>query len=268
MRLEGKVAVITGAGSEVGRDTALKYARLGAKVLVSDLSGDRGKHTVQEICSLGLDAEFIQTEVRLCKDAQNEISRSVRQFDTLVMMFGYTRRDSFSKTIAFESSDYDRVVRINEESVLHGVLSAGYRMHDLESIGVILNAAAVCRFLASRGTFGYYAKKGAIKLRLEAAALELAPYLNPVMVPVMTPVMAPAITQTEVVPTIQLPSLHIPTQQPNPQANPQHLMLDQVLTHAQMQARHQIPKTSLGTPPFLERNPAKIEKGGENTHTF
>ncbi len=253
MKMNGKVLFITGAGSGLGRDTALEFAKAGAKIFITDLAADCGQHTVKEIRALGLDAEFVQTELRTCAKAQAEINQAVKQFGCLVLMCNNSKTDTFGPephlpSVHFELSDYDRMVRINEEGLFHGVLSAGYRMHDLNSSGAVINAAAVCLLMASRGMFGYFAKKGAVKLRIQAAKLELAPYL--------TPAVTPVVTQAKVTPTIQ-----VPTQPPTQQ----HLMLDEVLTHAQMQVRHQIPKTSLGTPLFRANTSAEIQKGGGNT---
>ncbi len=257
MKMNGKVMVITGAGSGIGRDTALEFAKAGAKVFITDLAGDRAQYTVKEIRTLGLDVEFFQTEFRPCPKTQAEISRAVMQFGSLVLMCNNSKMEVFGPdplkpSVNFELSDYDRMVRINEEGLFHGVLSAGHRMQDLNSPSTVINAAAVCLAMASRGMFGYFAKKGAVKLRIQAAALELAPYMTP-SVPMVIP-------QTEVTPSIQTPTLYVPTQQPS-----QYFMMDEVLTHAQMQARHQNPKTSLGTPSFRINTSTEIQKGGDNT---
>lgn len=259
MKLNGKVVVITGAGSGIGRDTALEFAKAGAKVFITDLCGDRGQYTVKEIRTLGLDAEFFQTEFRPCTKTQAEIHRAVKQFGSLVLMCNNSKMEAFGPdplqpSVNFELSDYDRMVRINEEGLFHGVLSAGYRMQDLNSLGAVINAAAVCLAMASRGMFGYFAKKGAVKLRIQAAALELAAYL--------TPAIPSVIPQAEVIPTI--PTIYLPTQHPIQQPIQQHFMQDEVLTHAQMQARHQIPKTSLGTLSFRANKVTEIQKGGDN----
>jgi len=63
MRLEDKVAIITGAGSGIGRATAILFSKEGAKVVVADLSEEGGKETVKEIKNQGGEAIFVKTDV-------------------------------------------------------------------------------------------------------------------------------------------------------------------------------------------------------------
>ena len=63
MRLEGKSAIITGAGSGIGREAALLFAREGARVVVADVAGPRGPETVDLVRAAGGDAFFVETDV-------------------------------------------------------------------------------------------------------------------------------------------------------------------------------------------------------------
>ncbi|MBA7698059.1 7-alpha-hydroxysteroid dehydrogenase [subsurface metagenome] len=83
MRLEGKVAIITGASSGIGRETALLFAREGAKVVVSDYVPEAGEETVRQIKESGGEAIFIKTDVSKASDAERMVKRTIAEYGKL-----------------------------------------------------------------------------------------------------------------------------------------------------------------------------------------
>ncbi|MFP6566746.1 MAG: glucose 1-dehydrogenase [Dehalococcoidia bacterium] len=115
MRLESKVALITGGGSGIGRACAEMFAREGAKVAVSDISLERAQATTQFVTSHGGDAIAISGDVSLGDDAQNMVSATVEKFgklDVLVNSAGVSARNAMPKGSSPEEV-WDKVIDVN-----------------------------------------------------------------------------------------------------------------------------------------------------------
>src|SRR4051812_14446502 len=87
MRLEGKVALITGAGSGIGRATAELFAKEGARVSIVDLSPDSGAQTVDAIRADGGEATFVQADVSSAEDVATMIDSMVQAWGRLDILF-------------------------------------------------------------------------------------------------------------------------------------------------------------------------------------
>ena len=115
MRLESKVALITGGGSGIGRACAEMFAREGAKVAVSDISLERAQATTQFVTSHGGDAIAISGDVSAGDDAQNMVSATVEKFgklDVLVNSAGVSARNAMPKGSSPEEV-WDKVIDVN-----------------------------------------------------------------------------------------------------------------------------------------------------------
>lgn len=176
MKLEGKVAVITGAGSGIGRATALKFVHEGARVVVAEYNDEGGRETVRLCEEAGGTALFVHTNVAEFEQVEAAVDRAAEEYGTLDVMFNNAGTGHFAPLLEHDPKDYDRVVRVNQYGVYYGILAAGRKMAELGVPGVIVNTASVFAFLASPGVIGYHAAKGAVKMMTQAAALELAPH--------------------------------------------------------------------------------------------
>ena len=176
MKLQGKVAVVTGGASGIGGATALRFAQEGAKVVVADYNQAGGEQTVQDIASAGGEAAFIQTNGAEFAQVEAAVNLALQRFGSLDIMFNNAGTGHFAPLLQHEPADYDRVVKVNQYGVYYGILAAGRAMSARGIKGVIVNTASVYAFIASQGVFGYLAAKGAVKMMTQAAALELAPY--------------------------------------------------------------------------------------------
>ena len=115
MRLESKVALITGGGSGIGRACAEMFAREGAKVAVSDISLERAQATTQFVTSHGGEAIAISGDVSVGDDAQNMVSATVEKFgkvDVLVNSAGVSARNAMPKGSSPEEV-WDKVIDVN-----------------------------------------------------------------------------------------------------------------------------------------------------------
>ena len=176
MGLEDKVAVITGAGSGIGRATAAKFCSEGAKVVIAEYDEDSGRKAAEELVAAGGEAVFQHTNVAEFEQVERVVERAVEEYGTLDVMFNNAGIGHYAPLLEHEPKDYDRVVKVNQYGVYYGILAAGRKMQDLDVQGAIVNTASVFSFLASPGVFGYHAAKGAVKMMTQAAALELAPF--------------------------------------------------------------------------------------------
>ncbi len=176
VKLENKVAIVTGAGSGIGRATALKFAREGARVVVAEFNEEGGGETVRLVKEAGGEAMFVHTNVARFEEVEAAVDRAVEACGTLDIMFNNAGTGHYAPLLEHEPEDYERVVRVNQFGVYYGILAAGRKMWDLGVRGTIVNTALVYSFYATPGVFGYHAAKGAVKIMTQAAALELAPY--------------------------------------------------------------------------------------------
>lgn len=87
MKLAGKVAIVTGGGIGIGRNTALLLAKQGAKVIVTDIDQESGQATVEEITNLGGEALFVFYDMEKQGDWQRVISITLNAFSRIDMLF-------------------------------------------------------------------------------------------------------------------------------------------------------------------------------------
>ena len=114
-RLEGKVALVTGGASGIGRATALTFAREGAKLVVADMNADGGRQTVHMIMENGGEAIFVRTDVSQTVEVQALISKAVETYGRLDCAHNNAGVSSrVSASIAdYPEEDWHRVIAIN-----------------------------------------------------------------------------------------------------------------------------------------------------------
>lgn len=158
MRLANKVAIITGGGSGIGRETAIKFAKEGAKVAVWDLNLIEVEKTVNEIKNnggVGKAYEVDVTDRKQVEEAVEDVLEEFSKIDILVNNAGITMD---STLIKMTEEQWDRVIDVNLKGVFNcGQIVAKY-MAERES-GVILNAASVVGLYGNFGQTNYTASK-------------------------------------------------------------------------------------------------------------
>jgi NAD(P)-dependent dehydrogenase (short-subunit alcohol dehydrogenase family) len=174
--LEGKVLVVTGGGSGIGRATAEKFAHEGAKIIVADVNETGGRETVDLIRKAGGTAHFITTDVGSFPAVEAAVQKAVDEFGRIDVMFNNAGIGRYKPLLEMDPEDYDVVIKVDQYGVFYGILAAGRKMKELGIHGTIINTTSVFAFLGSHGVIGYHAAKGAVKMMTQAAAIELAPY--------------------------------------------------------------------------------------------
>jgi 3-oxoacyl-[acyl-carrier protein] reductase len=187
MRLPNRVALITGAASGIGRASALRFAKEGAKVTVADIDETGGRQTVESIAQQGGTGIFVKADVTNAEDVERMIRTTVEQFGKLDILFNNAGiGTSFTPLEEVDEVLYDRVMAVNVKSIFLGCKCAAPVMK-AQGGGVIINTASISGVRPRPGLTIYAASKGAVIVFTKAIAIELAPFkirvncINPVV---------------------------------------------------------------------------------------
>jgi len=170
MRLENKVALITGASVGIGRETALLFAREGARVAVNSQS-DRGQAVVDEIVKGGGQALFVQGQVEDPAAAEKMVAATVETFgrlDILINNAGIVLPGRCENT---SIEDFDRIMAVNVRGVFLVSKSAVEQMQK-QGGGVIVHNASIAAVKGLKDRFAYSASKGAVWAMTKAMAMD------------------------------------------------------------------------------------------------
>ncbi|KAB1194320.1 SDR family oxidoreductase [Haloferax sp. MBLA0076] len=172
--IDGKVALVTGAASGIGRSTALRFAEEGAKVVVSDLQVDAGQQVVAEIEDAGGEAVFIEADVSKESDVARLVDETVSAFGGLDFAHNNAGIEGKAGPMAeMELEDFQQVIDINLTGVF---LSMKYEIPRLleRGGGAIVNTASVAGMTGGPSLSHYYAAKHGVIGLTRSAALEVA----------------------------------------------------------------------------------------------
>ncbi|OBF95590.1 oxidoreductase [Mycobacterium sp. 852002-51152_SCH6134967] len=178
MKLNGKSAVVTGAGSGVGRASAALFAQEGARIVVADIDLERAKETVNEIDAAGGTAVPIGVDVADEDQVRQMITMAVDWFGRLDIMFNNVGIPTPRLGMSFEDhtlEDFNRLVAVNLGGVFLGCKHAVVQFKRQGDGGVILNTGSVAGLVAWGGTV-YGATKGGVLQLTRAVAVEAAPF--------------------------------------------------------------------------------------------
>ena len=173
-RLRGKVALITGAASGIGRASALLFAREGAAVAVVDVNEEAGREVAAAIMSSGGRAVFERADVTRAADCERAVRAAAKQFGALHILFnnaGIIRRAS---VLDLSEADWDRVMEVNVKSIF---LMSKFAIPAMEKSGggSIVNTASGWGLAAGPKAASYCASKGAVVLLTKAMAIDHGP---------------------------------------------------------------------------------------------
>ena len=172
--IAGKVALVTGASSGIGRATALAFAREGAKVVVADVTVEGGEETVAQVKKAGGEAIFVKTDVSKAVEVEALVAKAVATYGRLDCAHNNAGIAGNAKTIVDDTEDnWDRILAINLKGVW---LCMKYEIAHMlkQGGGAIVNTASGAGLIGVRRGGAYVASKHGVVGLTKTAALEYA----------------------------------------------------------------------------------------------
>jgi len=195
MRLEGRVAVITGAGSGIGAASAVAMAAEGARVVVADIDEPGAKAVSERIERAGGAALAVRADVTRAADNQALVERAVATWGCLDVFFANAGVPQFPRPIEEQDEEtFDRIIAVNVKGVWLGARYA-LAVMKRQKRGVFLVTASTAAIRPRPGGQTYAASKGAVVALAKSLALESAPH------GVRVVAIAPVATETPMLPT-------------------------------------------------------------------
>ena len=173
--LTGKVAVITGAGSGIGRGIALSLANAGADVVASDLFLERAEETAGMVRALGRTAFVQRTDVREPESVQALAIAAVREFARLDICIANAGIARSGGVLTTTEDDWNEIIAVNQSGVFHTVQACAREMVRLKNGGRVITIASIMAAHPSKA-FAYSATKAAVVMMSRSWAQELAPF--------------------------------------------------------------------------------------------
>ena len=172
MRLAGKVALVSGAASGMGRSEAEIFAREGAKVIVADVLEAEGKQVADKI---GAAARFVKLDVTNETEWDAAVKAAVSAFGKLDVLVNNAGISGTYDQDMLSSAAWDKVMSINAKGVFLGMKHAIPLMKQARG-GAIVNISSISGFVGQDGVhMAYNASKGAVRIMTKTAAVQFAP---------------------------------------------------------------------------------------------
>lgn len=171
MRLKNKVALITGAGSGIGRASAFLFAKEGAKVVVVDIDGETGNQTVRTIKKEKGDAIFVKTDVSKAREVEETVKKAIQRYGRLDILFNNAAINPVGTVVDTPEEVFDKVIGVNLKGVF---LNCKYAIPQMlkQGGGVIINTSSINGVVGFPNEVVYDASKAGIILLTKATAID------------------------------------------------------------------------------------------------
>ena len=176
MTLQGKVAIVTGGNSGIGKAIALGLAKAGANIVIDYISDPAATDALEQaIAALGEKAIGVEADVSKVADLQMLIDSAVKAFGRVDIMVNNAGIETRTSVLATTEAQYDRVLDINLKSAFFGTQIAAQQMIKQGGGGRIINITSVHEDWPMPGNTAYCLAKGGMRMLTRTAGVELAP---------------------------------------------------------------------------------------------
>lgn len=169
MDLEGKVAIITGGSSGIGKAIAERYAWEGMEVVIADVNVEKGQKLADEV-----GCDFIECDVSEQEQVESLVEEAVERFGRLDVMVNNAGIGSQAAIEEMDIEDYHKIRSIDLDGVVYGCKAAAPHLKDTQ--GCIINIASIYGLVGGVGATAYNAAKGGVVNLTRSVADDLAEY--------------------------------------------------------------------------------------------
>lgn len=170
--LDNKIAIVTGGASGIGKETALLFAKEGAKVVVSDIDPDDGQEVVEQIKENGGEASFFKADVSKHEEQKALVAAAMEEYGSLNLAFNNAGIVGPVGPVAdIPIEEWDKVISVNLSAVFYGM---HYQIPAIieSGGGAIVNTASIMGQVAAANQSGYNTAKHGVVGLTKSAALE------------------------------------------------------------------------------------------------
>ena len=176
-KLDGKVAIVTGATSGMGRDSAKLFAAEGAKVVITGRNEERAKEVVDDIKAEGGEAIYVIADMANLDDVEKIFDATMEEYGTVDVLFNNAGMLSMSPLMDLTIEEWNRVFNVNVTSALRLTQLVAPVMKE-KGKGTIVNTCSVASFGAHHGFAAYVDSKHAMMGLTKSIAWELGPEIR------------------------------------------------------------------------------------------
>jgi L-rhamnose 1-dehydrogenase len=176
MRLQGKVAIVTGAARGIGRAIALRFGQEGAKVVVADIRDEQGLETARMIEEAGSQAIFVHVDVSHVSQVQDMVGATVERFGTIDILVNNAGICPFKEFLKMPEGLWDEVLDVNLKGYFLCSQAVAKVMVEQGVKGRIVNISSISSIVGGASQTHYCASKAGINLLTASMAISLGPY--------------------------------------------------------------------------------------------
>ena len=171
-RFQGRVCIVTGGGSGIGRAVCLRLAQEGGRIVVADISRQHGDETVDQITGAGGQAVCARCDVSSSADVQAAVKLALKTWGRVDVVVNDAAMMTFTKIVDLDERDWDHVLAVNLKSVF---LFCKYAVPHMRPGGAVVNVSSVHAHETEQLVAPYAASKGGMEAFTRAFALECVP---------------------------------------------------------------------------------------------
>lgn len=175
MRLEGKIAIVTGGASGLGKAIARRFAKEGASLLIADMDIDGAKLIADELSRSGNKVIVKRTDVASEESVREMVDAALAAFDRIDILVSNAGISTLCDFLELPVADWDRVIAVNLRGAFLCGQAVGKHMAGRKS-GAIINISSIEQDFGSHNRAHYVASKAGIRALTQAMALSLAPH--------------------------------------------------------------------------------------------